>query len=84
MAMHDHADARLRGISPTLRVGLVLLAFMAIVGALLFTEQRAHVLGVLLWLPLIACPLLHMFMHGSHGHGGHMRHRDHDGDRSAS
>jgi hypothetical protein len=23
----------------------------------------------LIWLPLLACPLMHMFMH--HGHGGH-------------
>jgi hypothetical protein len=46
---------------------------------LLFTEHRAHVLGALIWLPLILCPLMHMFMHGRHGsHRGHdaqVRHR---------
>ncbi|WP_428037244.1 DUF2933 domain-containing protein [Bosea thiooxidans] len=34
------------------------------------TEHRAHLLG---WLPLIiflACPLLHVFMHGRHGGHG--------------
>jgi len=46
---------------------LVLLGFLAIAGALLFTEHRAHVLGLLIWLPLLACPLMHFFMHG-HGH----------------
>jgi hypothetical protein len=53
---------------------------MIIAGALLFTEHRAHVLGILVWLPLLACPLMHLFMHG--GHGGHGHH--HDRDRSAS
>jgi len=51
---------------------IVLLAFLAIAGALLWTEHRAHVLGVLVYLPLLACPLMHFFMHGGHGdHGGH-------------
>jgi hypothetical protein len=27
------------------------------------------VLGLLIWLPLLACPLMHLFMHhGGHGH----------------
>ena len=51
------------------RSALVLLVFLAMGGALLFTEHRAHVLGILPFLFLLACPLLHMFMHG--GHGGH-------------
>jgi hypothetical protein len=45
---------------------------------LLFSEHRAHFLGVLPFLFILACPLLHMFMHGGHGsHGG-----DGKGDRS--
>jgi hypothetical protein len=31
-------------------------------------------LGVLVWLPLLACPLMHLFMHG--GHGDHHHHSD--------
>ena len=63
----------------TSRAGLVLLGFLAIAGALLFTEHRAHVLGALIWLPLLLCPLMHLFMHGKHGkHGGHGRHADDD------
>lgn len=46
--------------------------FLAFAGLLLFTEHRAHVLGVLPYLILLACPLMHMFMH--HGHGGHTHH----------
>ena len=51
--------------------GLVLIGFLLIGGALLFTEHRAHVLGALIYLPLLLCPLMHFFMHGSHGSHGH-------------
>ena len=66
------------------RTGLVLILFLIIAGALLFTEHRAHVLGLLIYLPILACPLMHFFMHGKHGHG-HGAHHDHqDRARSAS
>jgi hypothetical protein len=51
------------------RAGLVLLAFLAIGAFFLLTEHRAHLLGLLPWLLLLVCPLLHLFMH--RGHGGH-------------
>ena len=72
MMTHDHSHSEVekpRGGFPTSRVALVFIGFAAIAGALLFTEHRAHVLGALIWLPLLACPLMHVFMH--HGHGGH-------------
>jgi len=47
--------------------GIVLIGFLTIAGFLLFTEHRAHVLGILPYLLLAACPLMHIFMH--HGHG---------------
>lgn len=56
------------------RAGVVLIGFLLIGGVLLFTEHRAHVLGLLVWLPVLACPLMHIFMHG--GHGGHGRSND--------
>lgn len=72
MSVHDNAydHTRPHG-SPFLksRAGLVLIGFLVIAGALMFTEHRAHVLGVLLYLPLIACPLMHFFMHGGHHRG---------------
>ena len=62
-------QAHLRdGMSTKAKAGLVLTGFLAIAGALLLTEHRAHVLGLLVWLPLLACPLMHYFMHGGHGH----------------
>jgi hypothetical protein len=71
--------------STNARTGLVLLGFLIVVGALLLTEHRAHVLGLLIWLPLLACPLMHLFMH--HGHGDHGRHdhvREHETARRVS
>lgn len=51
------------------RSAAVLLVFAAIAGFFLFTEHRAHVFGVLPYLLLLACPLMHLFhRHGGHGH----------------
>ncbi len=48
----------------------ILVAFLAIAAFFLFTEHRAHLLGALPFLLLLACPLMHLFMH--HGYnGGH-------------
>lgn len=47
---------------------LVLLGFLAVATFFLLTEHRAHVLGVLPYLFLLACPFMHMFMH----HGRHI------------
>lgn len=44
-----------------------------VVAAVLFylvTEHRVHLFGALPWLILLACPLLHIFMHGGHDHTG--------------
>ncbi len=74
----EHATPR--GSFLTSRAGLVMLGFLAIIGVLLFTEHRAHVLGLLIWLPLLACPLMHLFMHHGHGeHGGHAGHGQQSG-----
>ncbi len=49
------------------RSGPALLAFLAIAAFFLITEHRAHLFGILPYLLLLACPLLHLF----HGHGEH-------------
>jgi hypothetical protein len=51
------------------RSGVVLLGFLAVAGFYLVTEHTAHFFGALPFLILLACPLMHLFMH--HGHGGH-------------
>lgn len=50
---------------------LALGGFLAIAGFFALTEHPAHVLGALPYLLLLTCPLLHLFMHRGHGHGGH-------------
>jgi Protein of unknown function (DUF2933) len=54
----------------------VFFGFAAIALFFLITEHRAHLFGVLPFLLLAACPLMHLFHHGGHKHGG--------GDSSAS
>jgi len=65
-----HKEQARQGMSMKSKAGLVLVGFLIIAGAQLFTEHRAHVLGLFIWLPLLACPLMHVFMHGGHGHHG--------------
>ena len=56
----------------------------AIATYLLLSEHRAHFIGALPLLLLLACPLMHVFMHGGHGgHGGHQGgHADHQAARN--
>ena len=62
------------------RYAIGLLVFGAVAAYFLLSEHRAHFFGALPFLLLLACPLMHMFMHGGHGgHGGHS-----DGRRGAS
>lgn len=62
------------------RAKIAWIVFAAIAAFYLWAEHRAHLLGVLPFLPfllVLACPLMHVFMHGGHGHGrGDRKHRD--------
>ncbi len=51
------------------RYAIGLFVFGAVAAYFLLTEHRAHVFGALPFLLLLACPLMHVFMH--RGHGGH-------------
>ena len=64
----DEATGRRSPIG--LRWWIALLGFLAIAVTMNWEEHRAHILGVLPYLFLLACPLMHLFMHGSHKHGG--------------
>ena len=66
--MHD-SDRR----SPAFTIALV--GFAAIALFFLWTEHRAHFLGALPFLLLLACPLLHLLHHGRHGGHDHEEHR---------
>lgn len=64
------------------RVRWVFLGFLAVAAFFLFAEHRAHFLGALPWLLLLACPLMHLFMH--HGHHGLHGHGTRHGERRDS
>ena len=51
----------------------IALASLAVIAAFyLLREHWGHALGLIPYLLLLACPLLHLFQ----GHGGHGRHHD--------
>ncbi len=41
---------------------------LAALGVYLFVNHTGHVIAALPYLLLMACPLMHLFMHGGHGH----------------
>ncbi len=52
--------------------GLAALGLVGAVTYFLLMEHRQHLFAALPFLILLACPLMHFFMHGKHGsHGGH-------------
>ncbi|MEW6681475.1 MAG: DUF2933 domain-containing protein [Nitrospirota bacterium] len=55
---------------------LALCGFLAIAAFFLLSEHRAHALGILPYVLLLLCPILHLFGHGGHGRhsGGGDRH----------
>ncbi len=63
------------------RTGLTLIAFLAIAAFFLITEHTAHLFGILPYVLLLLCPLLHLFMHS--GHDDHANHAGHitDGEK---
>lgn len=69
--MHAHHDTDGRDKQQSFwssRAFLVFLAFAAMATVLLWSEHRAHLLGIIPFLFIFACPLLHLFGgHGSHG-----------------
>jgi hypothetical protein len=60
----------------------VFIGFILIAAYFLITEHRAHVVAFLPYLLLLACPLMHLFMHGGHGkhHHGHSQRRHEEGE----
>jgi hypothetical protein len=65
---HDHGQDS----KPSNSIGkFALLGFVLVAGFFLVTEHRAHVFGILPYLLLAACPLMHLFGHKHGGHGGH-------------
>ena len=83
---HDHSQ---NGSEPKgfwrSRYAIGLLVMGAVAAYFLLSEHRAHFFAALPFLLLLACPLMHVFMHGGHGgHGGHAGHADPQQSRPAA
>ena len=70
--LHQHED-RSPGHSSFhdwlhLRTGIAICVAVAVVGILIYTGHSGHVLGLVPYLLILACPLMHIFMHGRHSH----------------
>ena len=55
---------------------IALCPLLAIAAFFLWTEHRAHLLGALPYLLLLACPVMHLLMHRGHHRGAHQDQRD--------
>ena len=55
-------------------LGWTLSLVISALGLYLLIAHTGHVLSALPYLLLMACPLMHLFMHGGHGHS----HREQD------
>ena len=77
---HDEHETHRNG-KLKFKANWVLAGFLAIAAFFLIAEHKAHVLPFLPFALLLACPLMHVFMHRGHGD-----HDDHDqrppGDKS--
>ena len=64
--------------------GLVATILAVAASIYLWLAHKDHVLALLPFVFLAACPLMHVFMHRGHGHGGHSHgaNRDADGPRN--
>lgn len=61
--------------------GMALLAAAVVIGGYLVIWHQQHLAVALPFLVFLACPLMHLFMHG--GHGGHGGHSGHQPDKAA-
>lgn len=65
----SHTDHRHTSHTPSRKLTWVFWGFAAIAVFFLLGEHRAHALGWLPFLIILACPLMHIFGHHGHGHG---------------
>jgi hypothetical protein len=82
---HDHHHESFQDEDPPsfwrTRYGIGLLVLGAVAAYFLLTEHLAHVAPFLPFALLLACPLMHLFMHHGHGHNHHAQDREDVRDR---
>jgi len=79
---HEEHDSQPSFWSSRYAIGLLVIG--AVAAYFLLTEHLAHVVGALPYLLLLACPLMHVFMHGGHGRHGHHQNKPDDVDDKTS
>lgn len=75
--MHANHSSPAKGVGAFLTspAGIALCVFLVVAGFYLITEHTAHTLGLLPYALILLCPIMHLFMHRSHGgHGDHSGH----------
>jgi hypothetical protein len=81
---HGHQHEPDIGTETISRAKWVFIGFAAIAAYFLIAEHKAHLSEYLKYWPyllLLACPLMHLFMHGGHG-GGHGSHGNESDEES--
>jgi hypothetical protein len=72
---HQHEDrtAHQSGAKDWARrwIGTASYVALAVLAFLILRDHAAHLLSAVPYLLLLACPLMHIFMHGGHGHDHH-------------
>ncbi len=68
---HEHGNGRPSGPNWSRINQWVLWIGLAAAVAWMFFRHNAHLGQLLPFLILLACPLMHVFMHKGHGHGHH-------------
>ena len=79
---HDHGEPEVPPSFWSSRYAVGLIVMGVVAGYFLLTEHLAHVVGALPFLLLLACALMHVFMH--HGHGGHGHHHNDNGPQAGT
>ena len=51
-------------------MGIAVIGFALVAAFYVLREHWGHTLGALPYVILLACPLMHLFMHHGHDHGG--------------
>ena len=62
--------------------GIVSTILAVVASGYLWLAHRDHVLALLPFAFLAACPLMHLFMHRGHGHGRHSHGENNGGTRN--
>jgi hypothetical protein len=76
-SVHSRASWFNRPSSVAVAMATLIVAFY------LLREHWHHIAGYWAYLPLLACPLMHLFHGGHHGHGGHVRNQNESGNDRA-